>query len=161
MAAAITVRPLTAADRDAWLAMRTALYVDEVGHDAADLADEIHVMLADPAWAAFAAEARNRALVGFIEVFERNYAEGCDSAPVAYVEGLWVAAAWRRQGIARRLVAAAMDWARARGRRELASDAQLANTTSQAFHRALGFAETERLVTYRMEIGDAGGSKPG
>jgi aminoglycoside 6'-N-acetyltransferase I len=156
VAAEVTVRPLSAADRAAWLAMRTALYVDEVGGDAEDLAGEIDVMLADPAWAAFAAEARGGALVGLIEVFERNYAEGCRTAPVAYVEGLWVAAAWRRRGIARRLLAAATAWARGRGRSELASDTQLGNTASQAVHRALGFAETERLVTYRMDIGDAG-----
>ena len=63
-----------------------------------------------------------------------------------------VAPAWRRRGIARQLIAAGMDWGRSRGRTEMASDVQLANLRSQAMHEALGFEETERLVTYRMDI---------
>jgi hypothetical protein len=47
-------------------------------------------------------------------------------------------------------------WARQRGRTEMASDVQLPNLRSQAVHERLGFEETERLVTYRMEIGETG-----
>jgi aminoglycoside 6'-N-acetyltransferase I len=148
----VTVRPLTAADRERWLAMRTTLYVDEAGDEAIGLAEDIDMMLADKAWGAFAATAPDGALVGFIELYERNYAEGCDTAPVTYVEGIWVAPDWRRRGVARRLLEAGMAWGRSRGRTEIASDVQLRNLVSQAVHARLGFEETERLVTYRMDI---------
>ena len=56
--------------------------------------------------------------------------------------------AWRRKGVARQLYDAIGDWARARGCRELASDALLDNEVSQRAHRALGFRETERVVYF-------------
>ena len=34
----------------------------------------------------------------------------------------------------------------------MASDVQIANHASQAMHTRLGFEETERLVTYRMDL---------
>jgi aminoglycoside 6'-N-acetyltransferase I len=157
----VTVRRLTAADRGAWLTMRTTLYVDEAGDDAIGLAEDIDMMLADPAWGAFAAHAPDGGLVGFIELYERNYAEGCATSPVTYVEGLWVAPDWRRRGIARQLLAAGMQWGRSRGRSEMASDVQLPNLRSQQVHTRLGFEETERLVTYRMDIAKSPGGRSG
>jgi aminoglycoside 6'-N-acetyltransferase I len=149
----ITVRPLTAADRTGWLAMRAALYGEPTpGVRAAEFSAEIDMMLARDGWAAFAAEAPNGTLVGLIELFERNSAQGCTTSPVAYVEGLWVAEGWRRAGLARRLVDAGIAWARAHGRTEMASDVRLTNLLSQAVHERLGFEETERLVTYRRLI---------
>lgn len=151
----IAVRRLTASDRAGWLAMRIALYTEaDPDTRVAELVQEIDRMLARDDWAAFGAEAPDGELVGLIELFERNVAESCESSPVSYIEGLWVAAAWRRRGLARRLVEAARDWARSRGRTEMASDVQIANLVSQAVHRRLGFAETERLVTYRLPIDD-------
>jgi aminoglycoside 6'-N-acetyltransferase I len=148
----LTIRRLTAADRAPWLNMRTTLYVDEAGDEPIGLSEDIDMMLANEAWAAFGAEAPNGQLVGFIELNERNVAEGCSTSPVTYVEGLWVAPGLRRRGVARRLLAAGMDWGRSRGRSEMASDVQLPNLASQAMHEALGFEETERLVTYRLDL---------
>jgi len=133
--------------------MRSALYLD-AGEDVAteELADEIDMMLAADDWAAFGAEADDGGLIGLIELFERNYAEGCATSPVTFVEGLWVAEAWRRKGVARMLIAAGAAWGRSRGRTELASDVRLVNERSQAVHERLGFEETGRLVTYRRSI---------
>ena len=148
-----TIRRLAAADRAQWAVMRTALYTEADPDAHADqLATEIAAMLARDDWAAFGAETGDHALVGLIELFERNVAESCDTSPVTYVEGLWVDPQWRRRGVARALLQAGIGWGRSRGRTEIASDVQIANLVSQAVHRHLGFEETERLVTYRMEI---------
>ena len=135
--------------------MRAALWPDA---DPAALAGEAGSLLAREDFAVFGARHGSR-WVGFVEVGTRDVAEGCATSPVGYVEGIWVDPACRRQGIARRLVAAAAGWAARRGYRELASDTELANVGSQAFHARLGFAETERLVTYRLAL--TGRSRPG
>jgi aminoglycoside 6'-N-acetyltransferase I len=88
-------------------------------------------------------------LAGFAEVGSRSYADGCDSSPVAYLEGWYVDDDARRRGIGTALIRAAEEWARQQGYREFASDARLDNTTSQLAHRALGFIEVERAVLYR------------
>jgi aminoglycoside 6'-N-acetyltransferase I len=133
--------------------MRVALYTEaDPETDPGELDAEIGMILAGEEWAAFAAADPAGALIGFVEVFERNYAEGCVTSPVPFIEGLWVTPAWRRQGLARQLVAAAVAWGRSRGRSEIASDVQLWNVGSQAMHEALGFGEAERTVAYRMDI---------
>jgi len=87
-------------------------------------------------------------LVGFAEVGERPFADGCDTTPVGYLEGWYVDPAFRRQGVGARLLRAAEAWGRERGYRELASDALLDNAVSQKAHLALGFSEVERAVRY-------------
>jgi len=90
---------------------------------------------------------------GFAEIsLRRGDVNGCESAPVAFLEGICVDPAHRRKGIARALVAKALEWARARGVSEFASEALLANDASHAFHRAIGFAETERVVCFRWPV---------
>jgi hypothetical protein len=42
---------------------------------------------ANPAWAVFVADRGNGGLGGFLELGQRSLADGCDSSPVAYVEG--------------------------------------------------------------------------
>ena len=44
------------------------------------------------------------------------------------------------------------DWAKARGCRELASDALIDNEVSQRAHRSLGFRETERVVYFTKDL---------
>jgi aminoglycoside 6'-N-acetyltransferase I len=58
----------------------------------------------------------------------------------------------RRQGVGAALVRAAEAWARARGYRDLASDALLDNLPSHEAHVALGFGEVERSVKYRKVL---------
>lgn len=91
-------------------------------------------------------------LVGFCELSIRAYAEGCDSDQVGYLEGWYVAPEARRQGVGRALVAAAEDWARARGCTEFASDAEVDNEVSAAAHQALGFAETGIIRCFRKAL---------
>lgn len=89
-------------------------------------------------------------LVGFLQAGLRSHADCCDpSRPVGFIEGWYVAPEFRRNGIGRRLIAAAEDWARARGCREMASDTGIDNLTSQRSHEALGYEPVSRAVNYR------------
>jgi aminoglycoside 6'-N-acetyltransferase I len=93
--------------------------------------------------------APNGSAVGFVEASKRvDYVNGTNSSPVAFLEGLYVEPASRRKGVARALVTAVAAWAAAEGCTELASDSPLENVAAHAVHRALGFAETERVVYF-------------
>lgn len=98
------------------------------------------------------AERGGGGLCGFAEVGTRAHAEGCDSSPVAYLEGWYVDEDSRRRGVGTALIRAAEAWARARGASEFASDALLDNEVSHRAHRALGFSEVERIVCYRKDL---------
>ncbi|MFS0726608.1 aminoglycoside 6'-N-acetyltransferase [Paenibacillus sp. 1P07SE] len=98
---------------------------------------------------AVAGEAR----IGFIHLsLRKDYVEGAVSSPVGFVEGIYVAEGHRGQGVSRALVKAGSEWARAAGCRELASDTELHNTGSQAFHERVGFREAGRIVAYIKDL---------
>lgn len=130
--------------------MRTALWPDSPD----DHPVEIEQFFAAPRddLATFVAETNDGRLCGFLEAGTRPYAEGCVSSPVAYIEGWWVDPEYRQQGIGANLVAAAEHWARTLGLTEIASDADLGNDVSQAAHRALGYAEAQRIVCYSKAL---------
>jgi len=95
----------------------------------------------------------NGSAIGLIEAAKRtDYVNGTDSSPVAFLEGLYVEPASRRQGVARALVAAVEHWASAEHCTELASDSPLENVAAHAAHSALGFQETERVVYFRRAV---------
>ena len=139
------VRRFVAADLPEWQRMRRALWSD---HTAADR----DAWLARADTIVLVAEREPGRLVGFAELGLRSYADGCDSSPVAYLEGWWVDAEARRQGVGRALLAAGEAWAREQGYADLASDTPVANIVSQAAHSRLGFAEVERAVLYRKAL---------
>ena len=67
-------------------------------------------------------------------------------------DGWNVREADRGKGIARRLLSACEEWAREQGCTEFASDCELTNTESQAFHQAVGFEEANRIVAFVRKI---------
>jgi aminoglycoside 6'-N-acetyltransferase I len=87
-------------------------------------------------------------LGGFLEAGTRKYADGCKSSPVGYIEGWYVDADLRGQGIGKALMQAAEDWARGLGLKEMGSDTWLDNEASIRAHTRLGYEETERLVHF-------------
>lgn len=139
----------TCAAAPGWLELRQALWP---GTGEAHRAEMV-AFLADPdRYAQFVAY-EDGTPAGLAEAAIRSdYVNGTASSPVAFLEGLYVAPAFRRRGIATELVAKVAGWARARGCSELASDALLDNTGSHAAHRALGFDETERVVFFRKPL---------
>jgi aminoglycoside 6'-N-acetyltransferase I len=143
----IEIRQASPDDHAGWLQLRRKLWPDL--SDASHCA-EMTAWLARPdgiVLLAMETNAANRA-VGFAEVGTRSVADGCDSSPVAYLEGWYVDADVRCRGIGAALVRAGEEWARAKGFREFASDAELENVLSQKAHNALGFKETGRAVLY-------------
>jgi aminoglycoside 6'-N-acetyltransferase I len=146
----VRIRPLELRDRAEWLRMRRALWPELAGTDESDDAD---------AWLArvdatvlVAERDGGTGLAGVIELGARAYADGCGPSRDAYLEGWYVDHDLRRRGIGASLARAGEQWARARGYRELASDALLSNTTSHRAHESLGFSEVERAVRYRKEL---------
>ncbi|HTJ46890.1 MAG TPA: GNAT family N-acetyltransferase [Kofleriaceae bacterium] len=91
-------------------------------------------------------------LGGFVQLNVRAYGEGCDTQPVPWIEGWWVAPDLRRSGVGRALVAEVERWAREGGFTELGSDTWLDNTGSIAAHEALGFEKTEQLQFFRKKL---------
>lgn len=91
-------------------------------------------------------------LGGFVTFSLRPWVDGCDSTPVPYIEGWWVAPDLRRTGVGGALVAAVERWAREHGYRELGSDVEIDNTVSLAAHRALGFEPTVQLQYFRKRL---------
>ncbi|MFD4444301.1 aminoglycoside 6'-N-acetyltransferase [Nocardia sp. NPDC058519] len=105
------------------------------------------------ATAAFLARDQHGVAVGFGEVALRHdYVNGCDTSPVAFLEGLFVVPTHRRRGVARALCDALEAWGCGNGCTELGSDALLGNVTGQDMHAALGFVERERVVYYRKML---------
>ena len=140
------IRRLAEPDRQAWIRLRIALWPRE---DATGFDEDITGMLADPAaMPAFGAFEGER-LVGFAEAGERPWGDGCETAPLGWLEGIYVNPDYRRQGIGTALVAAVTDWAKARGYAELGSDAALENHVSLQSHAEWGFEETKRIVMFR------------
>ena len=79
--------------------MRTALWPDS-------LPDEIDAVLRLPSCEGIVVvgERDNGGLRGFAEIGLRKYADGCDTSPVAYLEGIWIDEDSRRSGVAERVV---------------------------------------------------------
>ena len=148
------ILPCTSIDQACWLSLREALWphVSKQEH-VADMAS----LLANPArYAQFVALSDVGEPFGFAEAAVRtDYVNGTHTSPVAFLEGIYVVPQYRRRGVAKELVEAVAKWARNAGCSELASDALLDNELSHAVHRALGFAETERVVYFRKGIEDS------
>ena len=91
--------------------------------------------------------------VGFAQCqLRRDYVEGTESSPVGYLEGIFVTQPCRNRGYARALLAACQDWARARGCTEFASDCELTNSESLAFHLRMGFLEANRIICFTKRL---------
>ena len=148
------IRRATNADVEALAELRFALWPDEpLAVRRAEA--EANVARTDGGLVAFLA-VDNDEVAGFAEAsLRRDYVNGCETSPVAFLEGIFVRPEQRRCGVGRALVAAAEEWGRAQGCRELASDAQLANDASRGFHGRAGFEETARVVYFRKVLVEA------
>lgn len=91
--------------------------------------------------------------VGFAQCqLRHDYVEGTDSSPVGYLERIYVAEEYRKQGIAGKLLLACEGWARTRGCTEFASDCGLDNAQSLQFHLNVGFKEANRIICFTKKL---------
>lgn len=143
-----------ATDVDDWARLRANLWpdgsVEDHRNDLVELMSEPHGVIG------FMARDLRGRLLGFAEAALRvDFVNGCETSPVAFLEGIYVIEESRRQGIGRGLVEAVETWARGQGCMEMASDALLEDVVSHAMHAALDFEETERVVYFRKILAEA------
>ena len=145
----MSIRRMRTEDIDRYVRLRVALWpgTTEMRHRT-----EIAAMLAKPEENAVFVCEEDGVLLGFAEVSQRKWAEGCLSSPVGYLEGWYVAEAARRRGIGRALARACEAWAIERGCTEMASDTDLGNTVSEAAHARLGYTEAGRVIAFRKYL---------
>ncbi|MCB9895037.1 MAG: GNAT family N-acetyltransferase [Planctomycetes bacterium] len=147
------IRPIEPADLEAWVRMRNALWPN---HSSDELRDDAERMLKGDATPylkiqTFIAE-DDDGPCGFLEASLRGNAEGCSTSPVGYIEGWYVMADLRGEGVGRALVKAAEDWARGQGCSEMGSDAHADNEASRKAHKALGYKEKRPVVHFHKQL---------
>ena len=121
---------------------------------AEELADEFEELISSKECAVFLLVLEDRP-AGFAQCQLRHgYVEGTVSSPVGYLEGIFVLPEYRSQGYARTLLVRCEQWAREQGCAEFASDCELDNSGSLAFHLKMGFAEANRIICFHKTLED-------
>lgn len=91
--------------------------------------------------------------VGFAQCqLRHDYVEGTSTTPVGYLEGIFVKEGCRNKGYAKELLAECEAWAKRNGCREFASDCEIDNIGSFRFHKAMKFAEVNRIICFTKEL---------
>lgn len=144
----LVIREIRKSDREMWLGMYRQLW--SKFSDAA-LSAEMDRIFKSSKRSAYVALVNDEP-AGFTEYALRDYANGCNSQPVPFLEGIWVDESYRGQGIAKSLVHYLETKARMAGFTEFGSDVELDNYPSQLMHERLGFEQTEKVIFYRKVL---------
>ena len=121
-------------------------------HTVRELEQEFQALMADDAAALFV-YTLDHAVIGFAQCqLRHDYVEGTDSSPVGYLEGVFVEENCRKRGFGKALIHACEQWAREQGCAEFASDCELENTQSLAFHLHSGFTEANRIICFVKKL---------
>ena len=95
----------------------------------------------------------NNMPIGFAQCgLRHDYVEGTESSPVGYLEGIFIREKYRKNGYAKDLLAECENWAKEKGCSEFASDCELDNDISLAFHMNMGFTEANRIICFTKQI---------
>ena len=123
------------------------------GQSPADCLEDCREALSSRKQAAFLCMNDGGHPVAFVNVSLRtDYVEGTDGPPVGFLEAIYVESAYRLHGIAKELAALAEKWAAKNGCTVMASDTELTNVDSQAFHAHIGYTEVNRIVAFVKKI---------
>jgi aminoglycoside 6'-N-acetyltransferase I len=144
------VRPLAETDISDWFRLRKLLW--DQSTDAEHKVEMMDIYEHTDSQLVLVAETDQERLVGFLEASIRPFVEDCHSDHVGYLEGWFVEPDYRKNGIGRKLVQTAENWAREKGCVEMASDAEIGNDSSLNAHQNLGYEETSRLVHLRKDL---------
>ncbi|MBL8050980.1 MAG: GNAT family N-acetyltransferase [Anaerolineales bacterium] len=144
----IEIRKVTSAEKEIWFQMRKGVWPEAEDDYLMFDMDEILASAEDIIFMAFV----DGKPAGMIETSIREYAEGCESSPVGYIEAWFVYGDFRRTGVAGSLVQAAENWAREKGCTEIGSDTWLDNEASIRAHQKLGYHEVDRLVHFVKQL---------
>lgn len=139
----------------AWADMRQALWEDHTEEkDRRQFQEYLAKCEAGQALSFFAvSEDGDR--VGFLDAaFRKDHVDGVESPPVWYVEGIFVLPEARGQGVGRFLCSVLERHARSQGYSMIASDCELDDYESEAFHKAIGFKETIRSIHLTKPLDD-------
>jgi aminoglycoside 6'-N-acetyltransferase I len=146
----IKFRKIEKEDFGEWLKMRKMLWPKnterelrkEIGNISSAKNQEVFVCVDD-----------NEKYAGFAEVSVRNdYEVGSIARSIGYIEGIFVKKSYRKIGVAKKLVKLGERWAKEKGCREMGSDAKPQNKTSRAFHKKIGYKETDIIVQFIKKI---------
>jgi aminoglycoside 6'-N-acetyltransferase I len=107
----VIVRPITPSLAARWLAMRCQLWPDGTEEHSGEIAAFFEGSAIEPL-AVLSAHDASGEMIGFAELSIRSDIPGLEEKRTGYVEGLYVTPAQRNQGVARRLLQSARDWAR-------------------------------------------------
>ena len=117
-----------------------------------ELTKDFEALLCNDETAIFLLTIENEA-AGFAQCqLRHDYVEGTESSPVGYLEGIFIEEAYRKQGYAKELLKKCESWAKEMGCREFASDCELDNEVSLAFHLKMGFIEANRIICFTKSI---------
>jgi GNAT superfamily N-acetyltransferase len=132
-------------------ASRLAILSGELGYPvpAETLGERLVRLGAQPDEVVLVAEREGR-VVGWIHGAEQHFLE---AAPRCELLGLIVDARERGRGLGRRLVAAAEEWAAARGLEQMSVRSNVARAESHAFYERLGYTRVKTQHAYRKRIG--------
>ena len=143
------IRKAEEGDLAAAAALAAALWPE---NEEAALAEEFRALLNSGKGALFLAVEAGAA-AGFAQVqLRHDYVEGTETSPVGYLEGVYVREEARGRGVAKALLAACEAWAAEQGCREFASDCELDNGGSLAFHLHTGFTEANRIICFTKPL---------
>lgn len=121
-------------------------------HTVEELEKDFEDTLAREESAIFLLSIDNQA-VGFAQCqLRHDYVEGTESSPVGYLEGIFVEQEFRHKGYAKELLAKCEEWAKNESCVEFASDCELDNVASLAFHLKMGFSEANRIICFTKRL---------
>jgi aminoglycoside 6'-N-acetyltransferase I len=140
-----------AIDKDITVITQIAILLyDE--HTFEEIFEENKELLVDKNQAMFLSLDGDKA-IGFSHCSLRNdYVEGTHGGTVGYLEGVYVLPEYRKKGVAKTLVDHCERWVKEKGCKEFASDCQLNNDGSYAFHMRIGFKEVNRMICFTKEV---------
>lgn len=121
-------------------------------HTVDELTKEFEKILENPESAVFMYSVEAQ-VIGFAQCqLRHDYVEGTDSSPVGYLEGIFIEQKYRHRGYAKKLLDKCEEWAKEKGCREFASDCELDNEVSLAFHLKIGFSEANRIICFTKKL---------